>query len=181
MTNNPNGFQRDVKIKGQRLEEVENFKYLWAIISNEGSKPEILSRVARQQQLFLDWRSYEGTRTSRLLLRLSWCGRSLIYLPLCLWELDINSRNREKDPSPWDEMLYETSESFLQRPCDERGGSQQNPESNWSAWWSPNHGKETETQMVWSHLEILWHGEDNSAKDNERSKKMWKTGEEMGR
>ena len=42
MTNNPNGFQREIKIKGQRLEEVENFKYLGAIISNEGLKPEIL-------------------------------------------------------------------------------------------------------------------------------------------
>ena len=51
MTNNPNGFQREIKIKGQRLEEVENFKYLGTIISNEGSKPEILSRIA---QLFLD-------------------------------------------------------------------------------------------------------------------------------
>ena len=39
MTNNPNGFQREIKIKGQRLEEVENFKYLGAIISNEGSNP----------------------------------------------------------------------------------------------------------------------------------------------
>ena len=39
MTNNPNGFQREIKIKGQRLEEVENYKYLGAIISNEGSKP----------------------------------------------------------------------------------------------------------------------------------------------
>ena len=47
MTNNPNGFQREIKIKAQRLEEVENFKYLGAIISNEGSKPEILSRVAQ--------------------------------------------------------------------------------------------------------------------------------------
>ena len=46
MTNNPNGFQRVIKIKGQRLEEVENFKYLGAVISNEGSKPEILSRIA---------------------------------------------------------------------------------------------------------------------------------------
>ena len=42
MTNNPNGFQREIKIKGQRLEEVENFKYLRAII-----KPEILSRIAQ--------------------------------------------------------------------------------------------------------------------------------------
>ena len=54
MTNNPNGFQREIKIKGQRLEEVENFKYLRAIISNEGSKPEILSRIFQTQQLFLD-------------------------------------------------------------------------------------------------------------------------------
>ena len=47
MTNNPNGFQRKIKIKCQRLEEVENFKYLGAIISNEGSKPEIISRIAQ--------------------------------------------------------------------------------------------------------------------------------------
>ena len=38
MTNSPNGFQSEIKIKGQRLEEVENFKYLGAIISNEGPK-----------------------------------------------------------------------------------------------------------------------------------------------
>ena len=47
MTNNPHGFQTEIKIKGQRLKEVENFQYLGAIISNEGSKPEILSRIAQ--------------------------------------------------------------------------------------------------------------------------------------
>ena len=47
MTNNPNGCQREIKIKGQRLEEVENFKYLGGIISNERSKPEILSRIVQ--------------------------------------------------------------------------------------------------------------------------------------
>ena len=46
MTNNPNGFQREIKIKSERLEEVENFKYLGTITSNEVSKPEILSRIA---------------------------------------------------------------------------------------------------------------------------------------
>ena len=39
MTNNLNGFQREIKIKGQRLQELENFRYLGAIISNEGSNP----------------------------------------------------------------------------------------------------------------------------------------------
>ena len=47
MTNNPNGFQTEIKINGQRLEEVENFQYLGAIISNEGSKSEILFRIAQ--------------------------------------------------------------------------------------------------------------------------------------
>ena len=78
-------------------------------------------------------------------------------------------------------MLKETSEHFLQSQCDEQGGSQQNPECNWNALLSPNYGKETETQMVWPHLKILWHGEDNSARDSERSKKERKTEEEMGR
>ena len=60
MTNNPNGFQREIKIKCQRLEEVKNFKYLGAIISNEGSKPEILSRIAQTtaalSRLMIIWR-----------------------------------------------------------------------------------------------------------------------------
>ena len=79
-TNNSNGFQREIKIKGQRLEEVENFKYLGAVISNEGSKPEILSRIAQTTAALCRLKRYGGTRTSRLLLKLSWCGRSP-YLP----------------------------------------------------------------------------------------------------
>ena len=60
-TNNQNGFQREIKIKGQRLGEVENFKNLAAIISNEGSKPEILSRItqitAALSRLKIIWRN----------------------------------------------------------------------------------------------------------------------------
>ena len=71
MTNNPNGFQREIMIKGQSLEEVENFKYLGAIISNEGLKPGILSRIAQTtaalSRLKIIWRE----KTSRLRLRLS--------------------------------------------------------------------------------------------------------------
>ena len=67
MTNNPNGVQREINIKGQRLEEVENFKCLGAIISNEGSKPEILSRIAQTTAAL----SRLKILSYRLLLRLS--------------------------------------------------------------------------------------------------------------
>ena len=47
MTNNPDDFQIDIKIKGQRLEDIKSFKYMGSVISNEGSDPEILPRVAQ--------------------------------------------------------------------------------------------------------------------------------------
>ena len=72
MTNNPNGFQREIKIKGQRLEEVENFKYLGAIISYEGSKPEILSRIAQTtaalSRLKIIWRDKNISLASKVKL-----------------------------------------------------------------------------------------------------------------
>ena len=80
MTNNPNGFQREIKIKGQRLEEVENFKYLGAIISHEGSKPKILSRIAQTTAAFSRLKIIRSDKNTRLLLRVSWCGCSS-YLP----------------------------------------------------------------------------------------------------
>ena len=72
MTNNPNGFQREIKIKGQRLVEVENFKYLGAIISNKRSKPEILSRIAQTtaalSRLKIIWRDKNISLASKVKL-----------------------------------------------------------------------------------------------------------------
>lgn len=47
MTNNINGIRTEIKINNEKLEIVDKFKYLGAIISDEGSKPEILSRIAQ--------------------------------------------------------------------------------------------------------------------------------------
>ena len=47
MTNSADGILREIKIKGQMLGTVTSFKYLGAIVSDDGSKPEILSRIAQ--------------------------------------------------------------------------------------------------------------------------------------
>ena len=47
MTNSANGIQRETKVKGQKLGTVTSFKYLGAVVSDDGSKPEILSRIAQ--------------------------------------------------------------------------------------------------------------------------------------
>ena len=45
MTNSASGIKRDIKVKGQKLGTVTNFKYLGAVVSDDGSKPEVLSRI----------------------------------------------------------------------------------------------------------------------------------------
>ena len=47
MTNSANGIQREIKVKGQKLGTVTSLKYRGAVVSDDGSKPEILSRTAQ--------------------------------------------------------------------------------------------------------------------------------------
>ena len=47
MTNKTSGTNTEIKINGQKLETVTSFKYLGSVIADEGSKPEILSRIAQ--------------------------------------------------------------------------------------------------------------------------------------
>ena len=47
MTNNTSGINTEIKVNGQKLETITCFKYLGSIITDEGSKPEILSRIAQ--------------------------------------------------------------------------------------------------------------------------------------
>ena len=47
MTNSANDIQREIKVKGQKLGTVTSFKYLGAVFSDDGSKPEVLSRIAQ--------------------------------------------------------------------------------------------------------------------------------------
>ena len=47
MTNNTSGINTEVKVNGQKLDTVTSFKYLGSVITDEGSEPEILSRIAQ--------------------------------------------------------------------------------------------------------------------------------------
>ena len=47
MTNNTSGINTEIKVNGLKLETVTSFKYLGSVINDEGSKSEILSRIAQ--------------------------------------------------------------------------------------------------------------------------------------
>ena len=47
MTNNTSGINTQIKVNGQKLETVTSFKCLDSVITEEGSKPGILPRIAQ--------------------------------------------------------------------------------------------------------------------------------------
>ena len=47
MTNNPSGINTAIEVNGQKLDTVTSFKYLGSVITDESSKPEILSMTAQ--------------------------------------------------------------------------------------------------------------------------------------
>ena len=47
MRNNTSSINTEIKVNGQNLETVTSFKYLGSVITDEGSKPKILSRIAQ--------------------------------------------------------------------------------------------------------------------------------------
>ena len=54
MTNNTIGINTETKVNGQKLQTVTSFKYLGLVITDEGSKPEILSRIAQTTNSSID-------------------------------------------------------------------------------------------------------------------------------
>ena len=51
MTNNTSSINTEIKVNGQKLETVRSFKYLGSVITDEGSEPEILSRIAQNSDI----------------------------------------------------------------------------------------------------------------------------------
>ena len=47
MTNSAKGIQTEIKVKEQKLGTGTSFKCLGAAVSGDGSKPEVLSRIAQ--------------------------------------------------------------------------------------------------------------------------------------
>ena len=82
---------------GQRLEEVENFKYLGAVLSNEGSNPEILSRIAQTtaalSRLKIIWRDKNILLLSKV--KLMWTLILSTFLYACeSWTLTAEIKRR---------------------------------------------------------------------------------------
>ena len=83
MINNTNGISADITIDIKKLETVRCFKYLGTIVSNDGSKPEVLSRIvqttAAVTKLKVIWNDKNIAISSKIRLMCS------LVMPICLY------------------------------------------------------------------------------------------------
>ena len=125
MTNNTSGINTEIKINGQKLETVTSFEYLGSVITDEDSKPKILSRIAE---------------TTAALTRLKpvWIGMTGAFLSVprydCCAPLSHPSssmlvnhgpsqQSSKKNTSHGNEVLPQDTTHLIQRPCYERGST----------------------------------------------------------
>ena len=73
MTNNTQGISKDIRVNSQTLETVYSFKYLGAIVSDQGSKPEVISKTAQTVAALSKLDTNGKTKTLHSAQRSDWC------------------------------------------------------------------------------------------------------------
>ena len=63
MKNNTSGVNTGIKVNGQKLETITSFKYLGSVITDEGSNPEVFSRVVQTTAALTRLKSVRNDRT----------------------------------------------------------------------------------------------------------------------
>ena len=95
--NNTSGIKKEIKVNGQKLETVTNFKYLGSVIFDEGSKSEILSRIAQTTATLTRLRQFLNDRSISLSskIRLIHSLATFIFLYSCeSWTLTTDLQRR---------------------------------------------------------------------------------------
>ena len=116
MANNASGINTEIKVNEQKLETVTSFKYLGSVKTDEGSKPEILSRIAQTTAAVTRLKPLWNDRSISLDSKI-WLMRSLvtsIFLYACdprTLTAELQRRNQTMKTLP----QYTTH--LLQRSC----------------------------------------------------------------
>ena len=116
-----------------------------------------------------------------LIPRYDWCA-ALSHPSSCLRvNHGPSQQSSEKEYKPWNEVLPQDTTHLLQRPCYQRGSPCQDPAGTRTTRRPHDHGKETQTAVVWSCVKFIRSGQNHPARHSERGKKTRQIEEEVGR
>ena len=154
-----------------------SFKYLGSVITDEGSKPEILSRIA--QQHWHGWNQFGMTGVFLSASRYNWCTPLSHPSSHMLVNHGPSQQSSKEEYKPWKwgaTARYYTSHTKTMLPI-----RKSVPRSSRTTWRSPGDRKETQTAVVWSCLPFIRSGQNDLARHSERGEKTRQTEEEVGR
>ena len=147
---NTSGINTEIKVNGQKFETVTSFKYLVSVITDEGSKPEVLSGItqttAALTRLKPVWNDRSISLSSKIRLM-----RPLSHPTSCMFVNHGPSQQSSKEEyKPWKWGATARYYILIQRPCYPRGSTCQDPAGNWTTRRPSDDRKETQTAVVWS-------------------------------
>ena len=165
----------------KKLETVTSFKYLGSVITDEGSKPEVLSRIAQTTaaltRLKPVWIDKSISLSSKIRLM-----RSLvtsIFLYACeSWTLTavLQRRIQAMEMRCYRKILRISYKHHVtnEEEC-------QDPVGNRTTRRPPDHRKEAQTAVVWSCLPFIRSSQNHLARHSERGNKTRQIEKEFGR
>ena len=149
MTNNTNGISSNIRVNGEKLETVHSFKYLGAIVTDEGSMSEIRSRIAKtivaltKFKIIWDDKNIDLSSKIRLL-------RSLV-MSICLYSCEtwtLTAEIERKIQTIGNEKFQTSPCHLAQRPHHQRRGAKQDSESRWTLRRTLVYCKKTQNEVV---------------------------------
>ena len=97
MTNNTSGMNTEIKVNGQKLETLTSFKYLGSVVTDEGSKPKILTRIAQATAELTRLKPVWNDRSISLSSKIQMVHSLVISIFLCAcesWTLTAEQKRR---------------------------------------------------------------------------------------
>ena len=166
-------------VNGEKLDEVDSFKCLGTVVTDQGSKPEVLSRIAQTTaalaRLKTIWSDKHISLSSKIRLMRSLVISVLLYA--CeTWTLtvDILKKLQATEMRCFRKLLGISYRDHITNDA-----VRQNRANHWALWWYLNHSKETQVKVVWVCIKIIricqddFKGTVQGGRRRGRQKKCW--------
>ena len=111
MTSSTSCINKEIKVDGQKLESLRRFKYLGSVVSDEGSKPEILYRIAQTTAALTRSKPVWNDRSISLSSKIQLMHSLVTFIPLYVcesWTLteELQRRIRAMEMRCYRKILY---------------------------------------------------------------------------
>ena len=101
MTNNTSGINTEIKVNGQKLETVTNFKYFGSVITDEGSKPDVLSRIAQTTAALASLKAVWKDRSISLSSKVQQMRSLAVSIFCMLVNHGLSQQSSKEEYKPW--------------------------------------------------------------------------------